>query len=106
MFRLPMVGVLVVAQLCLAFAPVGEARFGPDARPHVEAGGTATHHAHDDSHCAACTARGILSTSELSSRAGVTPQREGVIASTFRDSDFSALHESTSRPRAPPVGLA
>ncbi|HUQ99228.1 MAG TPA: hypothetical protein VM166_07230 [Gemmatimonadaceae bacterium] len=104
--RLPLVCLLVVAQVLLAFAPVSEGRFGPDARPHVEAGGTAAHHAHDASHCAACVARGLLSTTEISSRVAVDPEPARAFARAFRETRFDSLRESTSRPRAPPLRLA
>ena len=104
--RLPLVCLLVVAQLVLAFAPVSEGRFGPDARPHVEAGGTATHHAHDASHCAACAARGLLSTTEISSRVAVDLEPAKTFARALRETQFDSLRECTSRPRAPPLRLA
>ena len=104
--RLPLIGLLVLAQLVLALAPVTETRFGPDARPHVEAGGTATHHAHDSSHCVACTARGLLSTSEVSTRVAIGMEPSAVFARALRETTFGSLRESTSKPRAPPVRLA
>ena len=105
-FRLPLVCLLVVAQLCLAFAPVSEGRFGPDARAHVETSGTTIHHAHDASHCLACTARGLLSTSEISGRVALASEPARVFARSFRETGFDSLRESTSRPRAPPFRLA
>jgi hypothetical protein len=104
--RLPLAGLLVVAQLFLALAPVSEGRFGPDARPHVEQSGTAVHHAHDASHCAACTARGLLSTSELSTRVAIAVEPSRVFARALHETQFDSLRESTSRPRAPPFRLA
>jgi hypothetical protein len=104
--RLPLICLLVAAQLCLAFAPVSEGRFGPDARPHVEAGGTTAHHAHDAAHCAACAARGLLSTTEISTRVAIDAEPAGIFARAFRETQFDSLRESTSRPRAPPFRLA
>ena len=53
----PAIFFFAVAQFVLAFAPLIEGRFGPDARAHVEQDGTNVHHAHNDADCAACTGR-------------------------------------------------
>ena len=57
----PAIFFFAVAQIFLSFAPLLEGRMGPDARAHVEGGGTTLHHAHNDADCAACIARGLLS---------------------------------------------
>ena len=88
-----MILVLIAAQLCIAFAPLGEGRFGPDARPHVEAGGTTAHHAHDASHCAACVARGLLWGSDVTPRALVDALRATIVAHSIRDSRGALLVE-------------
>lgn len=49
--------VAIVAQLAVALAPLGETRNGASTAAHVEAGGTATHYAHNDATCAVCQAR-------------------------------------------------
>lgn len=53
-----------VAQIFLSFAPLFETRNGPDARAHVEEAGTKLHHAHDESDCSACLARGLLASAD------------------------------------------
>ena len=60
----PAIFFFAVAQVFLSFAPLIEARQGPDARAHVEELGTTLHHAHNDADCAACIARGLLSSSD------------------------------------------
>ena len=46
----------IAAQLAVALVPLVE-RGGGSAAAHVEAGGTATHYAHNDATCAVCQAR-------------------------------------------------
>ena len=53
-----------LAQILLAFTPLLEAGLGPDARAHIEEAGTTLHHAHSDADCSACTARGLLASSD------------------------------------------
>jgi hypothetical protein len=53
-----------VAQIFVSFAPLFEVRQGPESRAHIEESGTTLHHAHNDAECAACTARGLLSSSD------------------------------------------
>lgn len=95
--------IFAVAQIMLAFAPLAEARYGDDARAHVEEAGTTLHHAHNEADCVACIARGLLSTAHpaahdvpaLASRVtSLVPT-----ASAALESVWSAL----ARSRAPPA---
>src|SRR6187551_2746284 len=60
----PAIFFFAVAQFVLAFAPLMEGRFGPDARAHAEEAGTNVHHAHNDADCVACTARDLMAAAE------------------------------------------
>jgi hypothetical protein len=95
-----------VAQFLLAFAPLLEGRQGPDARAHVEEAGTTLHHAHNDSDCAACIARGLLASADPQSA-------EAPLFSTSPSIDIDAASRSVksawanhARSRAPPVVVA
>jgi hypothetical protein len=94
-----------VAQMLLAFAPLTEGRWS-GSQAHVEEAGTSLHHAHNESGCAACVARGLLASSAVEARRisetpsiafGVPDFRSLVVSST------TVLH---SRSRAPPSILA
>ena len=91
-----------VAQIFLSFAPLLEARQGPDARAHVEDIGTTLHHAHNDSDCAACIARGLLSSSDPE-----TTHDDAIVsgAATKPEEAFFSLTSAwatLARSRAPP----
>ena len=102
----PAIFFFAVAQFVLAFAPLLEGRFGPDARAHTEAAGTNLHHAHNDADCAACTARGLM--------AGAEPGVKGLVAiRSSVQAPLSLTHRSsghspgrTIQPRAPPTAIA
>ena len=91
-----------VAQIFLSFAPLLEAGRGPDARSHVEDVGTTLHHAHNDADCAACIARGLLSSSELEAA------RDDAVVASVAAKPVEAFFSLTSawttlaRTRAPP----
>lgn len=102
----PAIFFFAVAQLVLAFAPLMEGRFGPDARAHVEEAGTNIHHAHNDADCAACTARALMASSEVSS-GSVSFTRIVIlrpVAVAERTGGSSQTHET--QPRAPPALIA
>jgi len=99
----PAIFFFAVAQVFLSFAPLIEARQGPDARAHVEDLGTTLHHAHNDADCAACVARSLLAASDLES---VT--REGVISTASSKPEEASLSLASSwtviaRTRGPPA---
>lgn len=102
----PAICFLVVAQLVLTFAPLTEGRFGADARPHVEADGTSTHHAHNAADCAACATRGLLTTANPSAQVAIESLQLVLPGLSERDEYFAFLSESQSRPRAPPFRQA
>ena len=92
----------MAAQLMLAAAPLLE---GHDDRmaSHVEAGGTQTHFAHNDSTCASCQARSIHSTAPRTAASFVdyTARAHTIIAPVDRSISIEAY--SPSSPRAPPA---
>lgn len=98
----PAILFFVVSQFVLAFAPLMEGRFGPDARAHVEEAGTNIHHAHNDAACAACTARDLMAAAEPGSRTAVIANsfNVGAIVSAERSGEFSWTSQTQSR--APP----
>ena len=93
----------LAAQLSVALAPLGEARYGASTAAHVEAGGTATHYAHNDATCAVCQARLLQG---LAQRVAEPPfiaevQTPPIVAAAERFVAPDALFPS--QPRAPPV---
>jgi hypothetical protein len=99
----PAIFFFAVAQVFLSFAPLLEAREGPDARAHVEELGTTLHHAHNDADCAACIARGLLSSSDPE---GMSAER--VVSTRAPKPDEASLPLISAwtilaRTRAPPL---
>jgi hypothetical protein len=92
-----------VAQIFLSFAPLLEARNGPDARAHVENAGTRLHHAHDESECAACIARGLLASADPArpSLPDVVRAHDRSFGTPVLSADSSWILETRSR--APPA---
>src|SRR5690349_9761115 len=92
-----------VAQIFLSFAPLFEGRDGQDSRAHVEEAGTKLHHAHDESDCAACVARGLLASADPE-RPALPEVAVGVsqpVATTASSAESAwILH---TRSRAPPA---
>jgi hypothetical protein len=83
-----------------------EGRQGPDARAHVEEAGTTLHHAHNDSDCAACIARGLLASADPKSpEAPVFSARPAVDIAAVSSAIPSSWADHT-RSRAPPVLIA
>jgi hypothetical protein len=100
------VSLLVAAQLMLAFAPLVEWESGADARAHVEAAGTSTHHAHNPADCAACAGRAMLGIAGQPDEPAIGSIRSATPGLTERDEHLALLSESESRPRAPPIRQA
>jgi hypothetical protein len=100
------VSLYAVAQLCLALAPLGEGRFGADARAHVEAAGTSTHHAHDEAGCAACSARALLSLPNQNGAPVVATGGSAAVDASQIEIGPELLVRTSARPRAPPVRQA
>ena len=94
---------VVAAWLFLAMSPVLEARFGADARPHVEVAGTNLHHAHNPADCATCAARAMLAVPDRAGAPEMPSLRPTPPALPGRDEYLDFLRESNSRPRAPPL---
>lgn len=102
----PAIFFFAVAQLFLAFGPLMEGRFGADARSHVEAADTNSHHAHNAADCTACTARDLLAAANHAAQSGADPYQTVLLARSNRDERLDSLRESSSRPRAPPFRQA
>ena len=102
----PLVCLLVAAQVLLAFAPLIEWQFGPDARAHVEAAGTRVHHAHNPADCAACSARGLLGVPNRPAEPAIGSLQAAAPRLAERDEHLALFRESQSRPRAPPFRQA
>lgn len=97
---------IAAAQVLLAFAPVTEGRLGADARSHVEAAGTNTHHAHDAGDCTACAARGLVAPGSQGAQSSLPLNESSALIPSARHGDANSALQSSSRPRAPPVRLA
>lgn len=102
---LPAICFLAAAQLFLAFAPLMEARFGADARSHVEAAGATAHRSHN-ADCAACAARGLLAAANHAAQPAIKSLQSVLPGLSDRDERLDFLRESNSRPRAPPLRQA
>ena len=99
----PAIFFFAVAQIVLAFAPLMEGRFGPDARAHVEEAGTNIHHAHNDADCAACTARDLMAAAEPGSRS-VDVTRVSVLRPVqLSDGAIGSARTHQPQSRAPPA---
>ena len=94
---------VALAQIVLGVAPIIDGRAGPDARAHIEAGGTRLHHAHDEADCAACFARHLLAAADLERPQAVSVKRS--VARPQQDVAFVLLlsRSSLTRSRAPPA---
>ena len=102
----PAIFFFAVAQFVLAFAPLMEGRFGPDARAHVEQAGTNVHHAHNDADCAACTARGLMAGAEPGVKGVIEARASALDPATPTRSSKGQSQSRTTQPRAPPAAIA
>ena len=91
-----------LAQLTLVLAGVSEGRAGLGYAAHIDAGGTATHYAHDEAVCAACQARSLHGVVKPTHAPVITPRPREIATVTwiesYRDSSINSQHLS----RAPP----
>lgn len=90
-----------VAQLAVAFAPLGE-RFGGMA-PHVENAGATGHYTHDETRCPSCQARSIHGNVQ---REPATIVVESTVVSTGERRCARAISADLNphvNPRAPPA---
>ena len=102
----PAILFFAIAQVLLAFSPILEGNQGKSSRAHVEEAGTTLHHAHNEADCAACAARGLLSSAdparpELPLSIG---PRAHLIPRSADPSQFAWIGDTRSR--APPAALA
>lgn len=102
-FRVVAAIVAAAAQLVLCSASLLEARFGADARAHVEENGTRLHHAHDDASCAACIGRHLLASSELEAPRPATFSHSMPGLRVDYELVTRAAHHFDTRSRAPPA---
>ena len=97
---------VAIAQLVLAFAPLIEGQAGADARPHVEAEGTGSHHAHDAGDCTGCIVRSLVATLNHAAHPASASHQSELLALPEQDGRIDSPSESSSRPRAPPLRQA
>lgn len=102
----PAIFFFAVAQFVLAFAPLMEGRFGPDARAHAEEAGTNIHHAHNDADCAACTARDLMAAAEPGVKSVVLVRLTVLAPAAVSDQSSGISQSRTTQPRAPPAAYA
>ncbi len=95
----------LVAQIAVVLAPVAEGFGGVGMAAHVESGGNASHHAHDDSTCIACQVRAFHgATARLGSAAPLAARRSTppvLTAEAVTAADLVAHR----LPRAPPCAI-
>jgi hypothetical protein len=99
----PAIFFFAVAQVFLSFAPLLEGHYGPDARAHVEPAGTKLHHAHDESDCSACIARGLLASADPERPAIPVVEHAVNIPVTIGSSTAGSAWTLHTRSRAPPA---
>jgi hypothetical protein len=99
----PVMSFFAVAQILLSFALLIEAQRGPDARAHVEEAGTTLHHAHDEANCAACIARGLLSSGDPANTSLQLAFTSGSWLSPATDAIASSARTYHALSRAPPI---
>ncbi|HEV7703969.1 MAG TPA: hypothetical protein VGO46_06730 [Gemmatimonadaceae bacterium] len=87
----------------VAIVPFADANEGRSAPAHVEAYGTTSHYAHDESNCAVCVARQLIGRTQLSVRMPLPAEHPvGVMASVELPA-ISLDRFSVTSPRAPPL---
>lgn len=87
----------------VALAPFADANEGRSAPAHVEAYGTTTHYAHDESTCALCVARQLVGRTELAVRLPFPAEHPIGIVASVEPPSISLGRYSVASPRAPPV---
>lgn len=102
----PAIFFFAVAQFVLAFAPLMEGRFGPDARAHAEQAGTNIHHAHNEADCAACTARDLMAAAEPAAKSVLFAHSDVASPVALTNRAIGQTQSRTTQPRAPPTALA
>jgi len=99
----PAIFFFAIAQIFLSFAPVLDGRQGPSARAHVEELGTTLHHAHNDADCAACIARGLLSSSDPEAAASEVVESSAASKPDEASLSLTSAWTVLARSRAPPL---
>jgi hypothetical protein len=87
----------------VAVVPFADANEGRSAPSHVEAYGTSTHYAHDESNCAVCAARQLIGRTEITVRPPILATRPAGVVASVELPAVSLDRFSVASPRAPPI---
>lgn len=93
-----------LAQLdVVAVVPFADANGGKSAPAHVEAYGTTTHYAHDESNCAVCVARQLVGRTSMAVRMPQPAVHPVEVVARVELPTISLDHFGVASPRAPPA---
>jgi hypothetical protein len=87
----------------VAVVPFAEVNEGRSAPAHVEAYGTTTHYAHDESNCAVCVARQLIGRTELAVREPLPAEHPVGVSARVELPRVSFDRFTVASPRAPPA---
>lgn len=97
--------IALLAQIAVVLAPMAEGRAGIGMAAHVESGGNASHHAHDDSTCIACQVRAFHGTAAHLGDAAPVAARRSAPPVLAADAVPAADLVAHRLPRAPPCAI-
>jgi hypothetical protein len=93
-----------LAQLdIVAVVPFADANEGRSAPAHVEAYGTTTHYAHDESNCAVCVARQLIGNTTIVARMPLPAVHPVGVVARVELPAITLERFSVASPRAPPA---
>ncbi|MDQ2767607.1 MAG: hypothetical protein M3Y30_10670 [Gemmatimonadota bacterium] len=87
----------------VAIVPFADANEGRSAPAHVEAYGTTTHYAHDESNCAVCVARQLVGRTTVAVRMPPPAEQPIGVMTSVELPAISLARFSVASPRAPPL---
>ncbi|HMI57507.1 MAG TPA: hypothetical protein VK511_05635 [Gemmatimonadaceae bacterium] len=87
----------------VAIVPFADVNEGRSAPAHVEAYGTTTHYAHDESNCAVCVARQLIGHTEHAVRMPLPAELPASVLASIELPAISLDRFSVTSPRAPPL---
>ena len=87
----------------VAVVPFADANEGRSAPAHVEAYGTTTHYAHDESTCAVCVARQLIGRTEHAVRMPLPAEHPVGVSARVELPRVSLDRFTVASPRAPPA---
>lgn len=87
----------------VAIVPFADANEGRSAPAHVEAFGTTSHYAHDESTCAVCVARQLIGRTPLAVRTAVPAEHPAGVMTSVALPAVSLARFAVASPRAPPL---